>query len=134
MSDLKSNLISEGSVSRIVLCQGKIYYELAAARDEHQLDIAIIRLESLYPFPQEELQKVMAKYDTKEVVWCQEEPFNQGAWLCIRHEIEASVLPGQTLTYHGRKAQASPAVGYASWHAVKQKQVVLDALGLAHKE
>ena len=95
-------------------------------------EYAIVRL-GVISIPHESLEKILSNR-TKHVVWCQEEPFNQGAWLCIRHEIESHIKAGQTLVYHGRPPQASPAVGYASWHAVKQKQVVLDALGLAQKE
>jgi 2-oxoglutarate dehydrogenase E1 component len=115
---------------RVILCQGKIYYELKKAHDEAGLSIPIIRLEMLYPFPHEELAKALSGMEIKQLLWVQEEPFNQGPWLQIRHEIEKHVPEGTKLSYCGRDAQASPAVGYASMHAQKQNQIVKQALGL----
>ena len=115
---------SEHQVSqaeRVILCQGKIYYELKKAHDEAGLDIPIIRLEMLYPFPHEALSEALSGIKTKQMLWVQEEPFNQ---------IEKHVPEGTTLNYCGRDAQASPAVGYASMHAQKQDQIVKQALGL----
>ncbi|MDA9832215.1 2-oxoglutarate dehydrogenase E1 component [Gammaproteobacteria bacterium] len=115
---------------RVILCQGKIYYELKKVHDQLGLDIPMIRLEMLYPFPHEELTRALSAIETQQMVWVQEEPFNQGPWLQIRHEIEKHVPDGVTLSYCGRDAQASPAVGYASMHTKKQDEIVKQALGL----
>jgi 2-oxoglutarate dehydrogenase E1 component len=125
-----SNKNSPVKSERVILCQGKIYYELKKMHDEAALDIPIIRLEMLYPFAHDELAQALKIIDTQKIIWVQEEPFNQGPWLQIRHEIEKHVPKGATLSYCGREAQASPAVGYALMHAVKQEQIVKQALGL----
>ncbi|MCK5647635.1 MAG: 2-oxoglutarate dehydrogenase E1 component [Gammaproteobacteria bacterium] len=120
-----------GSISRIVLCSGKVYYDLLEAKQQNQLKhIAIIRIEQLYPFPLKELQKIINQYlNAVQFVWCQEEPINQGAWYAIRHHLE-SLLQQQTLQYAGRIASAAPAVGVARIHVTQQKTLVNQALGL----
>ncbi|MGY6554661.1 MAG: 2-oxoglutarate dehydrogenase E1 component [Wenzhouxiangella sp.] len=117
-------------VKRVVFCAGKVYFDLAAQRDELGIDdIALVRVEQLYPFPREEMQAIIARYGSAgEVIWCQEEPLNQGAWFQIRHHIQACIAPGQTLKYVGRDASASPAVGYYQVHQEQQKRLVSDAL------
>jgi 2-oxoglutarate dehydrogenase E1 component len=117
-------------VKRIVFCAGKVYFDLAKQRDEDEIDdIALVRVEQLYPFPREELQEIIARYgNAKEVVWCQEEPLNQGAWFQIRHHLQACIADGQGLVYAGRAGSASPAVGYYQVHLEQQKRLVSDAL------
>ncbi|EGZ44901.1 2-oxoglutarate dehydrogenase E1 component [Neisseria wadsworthii] len=121
------------SVQRIILCAGQVYYDLAAAREERKLldNIAIVRVEQLYPFPYEEIQAELAKYpNAKEVMWAQEEPRNQGAFHQIRHRIERVLNGSQKLSYAGRPTSASPAVGYMSKHVAQLKQLVDDAMNL----
>jgi 2-oxoglutarate dehydrogenase E1 component len=115
-------------VTRVVLCTGKIYYELMAHRREQKItNTAIVRLEQLYPFPEEALKAELAKWPkAKELVWVQEEPRNQGAWywLASRHHIDHSVASGQALFLVSRPASASPAVGYYAKHNAQQKAVI----------
>ncbi len=117
-------------VKRVVFCAGKVYFDLAARRDEEEIDdIALVRVEQLYPFPREELQGILERYgNAGEVIWCQEEPLNQGAWFQIRHHIQACIGQSQTLKYVGRDASASPAVGYYQVHQEQQKRLVSEAL------
>ncbi|MFW5815372.1 MAG: 2-oxoglutarate dehydrogenase E1 component [Wenzhouxiangella sp.] len=118
------------NVKRVVFCAGKVYFDLAAGRDEQNTDeVALVRVEQLYPFPREELQAIIERYEqADEVIWCQEEPLNQGAWFQIRHHIQACIRADQTLKYVGRNASASPAVGYYQVHQEQQKRLVSDAL------
>ena len=122
--------IDPKKVTRVVMCSGKVYYDLLEKRRENkQTDVAIIRIEQLYPFPIDEINAELAQYaHVKDWVWCQEEPMNQGAWYCSQHRFYASIPQGATLTYAGRDASASPAVGYISVHNQQQKQLVDDAL------
>ncbi len=124
--------IKPENVDRLVLCSGKVYYDLLEARREASLDtVAIVRLEQIYPFPYDEVQAVMSRYsNAKAVVWCQEEPRNQGAWRSNRHRIERCT-PGQLeAEFAGRAPSASPAVGYADTHLEQQTQLTQEALGL----
>jgi len=125
-------------VTRVVLCSGKIYYELMAHRREQKItNTAIIRLEQLYPFPEQALEAEMAKFPkAKEIVWCQEEPRNQGMWywLVSRQWLAKSVGSGQGLFLVSRPASASPAVGYAAKHALQQKAVIEGAFGKLNVE
>jgi 2-oxoglutarate dehydrogenase E1 component len=118
------------SVERIVFCAGKVYFDLARQRDEDEVDnVALVRVEQLYPFPREEVQAIVARYTgAGEVVWCQEEPMNQGAWFQIRHHLQACIRAGQTLGYVGRYGASSPAVGYYQVHLEQQKRLVGEAL------
>lgn len=120
-------------VDRVVFCSGKVYYDLLDARRKaEQNNVAIVRMEQLYPFPHKEMDELIEKYsNVKEFVWCQEEPQNQGAWYCSQHHFWNSIPEGATLTYAGRDASASPAVGYLSVHNLQQKALVQKALGLA---
>ena len=118
-------------VTRVVACAGKIYHELAAARAERKIgNVAIVRMAQLYPFDDKRLGEELAKYpNLKELIWCQEEPENQGAWYAKHHRLAALIKKGQTLACVSRPASASPAVGYAAKHALQQKDVIDRALG-----
>ncbi|QJR82524.1 2-oxoglutarate dehydrogenase E1 component [Alteromonas pelagimontana] len=122
--------LNPSEVKRVVMCSGKVYYDLLDQRRKNeQTDVAIIRLEQLYPFPQEECAKIVANYShVKDWVWCQEEPQNQGAWYSSQHHFWQAIPEGAHLTYAGREASASPAVGYVSVHNQQQKALVEDAL------
>ncbi|AXR06484.1 2-oxoglutarate dehydrogenase E1 component [Salinimonas sediminis] len=122
--------IEPSKVKRVVMCSGKVYYDLLDQRRKNeQTDVAIVRLEQLYPFPSEECAKVVADYShVKDWVWCQEEPQNQGAWYSSQHHFWAAIPEGAKLSYAGREASASPAVGYVSVHNQQQKALVEDAL------
>jgi 2-oxoglutarate dehydrogenase E1 component len=117
------------SVKRVIVCSGKVYYELVAYRREHKItDVAVIRLEQQYPFPHAEFKRELAKYPAcKQVVWCQEEPQNQGAWYRLRAYLRADTPADQVIAYAGRPVSASPAVGYMSKHTAQQKQLIEDA-------
>jgi 2-oxoglutarate dehydrogenase E1 component len=119
-------------VKRLVLCAGKVYFDLAKERDERSLEqLAIVRVEQLYPFPRDELGAIIERYGkADEVIWCQEEPMNQGAWFQIRHHLQACIRDGQSLDYAGRLPSASPAVGYYQIHVEQQQRLVRQALGL----
>jgi 2-oxoglutarate dehydrogenase E1 component len=123
--------LSNKKVKRLVLCSGKIYYDLDQMRAQEKLDtVAIVRLEQLYPFPIDEYAAVIKKYpNLKEVVWCQEEPQNQGAWYQIRHRLQRSI-DKQELIYSGRRSAAAPATGLSKLHLEQQKNLVINALGL----
>ena len=122
------------SVDRLVLCSGKVYYDLLQKRRDEKLEnIAIVRVEQLYPFPYEELYKVFVRYkNVKTIVWCQEEPRNQGAWRSIKHRIEHTMRESgrQNLHYAGRGPSASPAVGYHNIHLKEQTALIDEAFGL----
>ncbi len=123
--------INAARVTRIILCSGKVYYDLLIKRRETKANhIAILRVEQLYPFPHEALLEHLKAYkNAKEVVWCQEEPENQGAWYTTRHRLEACLDKGQTLQFAGRAAAASPAAGYMKLHTQQQEELVAKALG-----
>lgn len=122
--------INPSDVKRVVFCSGKVYYDLLdQRRKSEQKDIAIVRVEQLYPFPRVEMDEIVEKYNhVTDFVWCQEEPQNQGAWYCSQHHFWNSIPAKAQLTYAGRKASASPAVGYASVHIKEQQALVNDAL------
>ncbi len=118
---------------KVVLCSGKVYFDLLEAREARKInDVALIRLEQLYPFPSKELAAELKKYKNAEVVWCQEEPKNMGAWKFVDDLIEEVLLDVKHKTarpkYVGRIACASPATGYGSYHAKEQKALIEDAL------
>jgi len=118
-------------VKRVICCSGKVYYDLVKKRDEKgAYDVAIIRIEQLYPFPHKAFGAELKKYpNAVDIVWCQDEPQNQGAWFFIQHQIHENMLEGQKLGYAGRAASASPAVGYAHLHQDQQKALVDAAFG-----
>ena len=120
-------------VKRLVLCSGKVYFDLLEARTDQELsDVAIVRIEQLYPFPDDQLLEALAPYaKLNQVVWCQEEPMNQGAWFSIRHRLNRVIRGLKTspsLHYVGRDAFAAPAVGYASVHIEQQQRLIQSAL------
>ncbi|MCK9537821.1 2-oxoglutarate dehydrogenase E1 component [Dokdonella sp.] len=119
-------------VRRVVLCAGKVYYDLAEEAGKRGIeDVAIVRVEQLYPFPRPEAAAELARYqDATEVIWCQEEPMNQGAWYQIRHHLQAILADGQQLAYAGRARSPAPAAGHLSTHLVEQAALVEQALVL----
>ncbi|AUR30813.1 2-oxoglutarate dehydrogenase E1 component [Morganella morganii] len=124
--------LNPADVKRVVLCSGKVYYDLLEQRRKNnQTDVAIIRIEQLYPFPHEDIHAILAPFShVKDFVWCQEEPLNQGAWYCCQHNFRDAVPAGAVLRYAGRPASASPAVGYTSVHQQQQQELVNDALNV----
>ncbi|HEY8709306.1 MAG TPA: 2-oxoglutarate dehydrogenase E1 component, partial [Burkholderiaceae bacterium] len=116
-------------VKRVIACSGKVYYDLVRQRAERKNgDVAILRVEQLYPFPHKAFATEMKKYpNALEVVWCQDEPQNQGAWFFVQHYIHENMVDGQKLGYAGRPASASPAVGYAHLHQEQQKALLEQA-------
>ncbi|OGB18058.1 MAG: 2-oxoglutarate dehydrogenase E1 component [Burkholderiales bacterium RIFCSPLOWO2_12_67_14] len=118
-------------VKRIICCSGKVYYDLVKKREERGSDdVAILRVEQLYPFPHKVFGAEVKKYpNATEIVWCQDEPQNQGAWFFVQHYIHENMLDGQKLGYAGRAASASPAVGYAHLHQEQQKTLIDAAFG-----
>lgn len=124
--------LDAAKVRKVVLCSGKVYYELLTKRREMNIDdIAIVRIEQLYPFPYDELKAVFASYpNAKKVVWCQEEPKNQGAWFCTRHRLVKCLPQGATLSYAGRSSMAAPAGGYPSLHQKQQTLLIHKALNI----
>lgn len=120
--------IPAAGVKRLILCSGKVYYDLLQKRrEDNRKDVAIVRIEQLYPFPEEALKKILAQYKLKDIVWCQEEPENQGAWYSTQHHIRACLGKNDVLYYAGRPASASPAVGYLAVHIEEQHALVLQA-------
>jgi 2-oxoglutarate dehydrogenase E1 component len=117
-------------VTKVVLCCGKVYYDLLQMRrDENLNHIALIRIEQLYPFPQKALTAELEKYPgTKEVIWCQEEPQNQGVWFSSQHHIQACLSKEMPLIYAGRGFAAAPAAGSPALHAQEQQALVEQAL------
>jgi 2-oxoglutarate dehydrogenase E1 component len=113
-------------VKRIICCSGKVYYDLLKKREESQRDdVVILRVEQLYPFPHKVFAAEVRKYpNATDLVWCQDEPQNQGAWFFVQHYIHENMLDGQKLGYAGRAASASPAVGYAHLHQEQQKNLL----------
>jgi 2-oxoglutarate dehydrogenase E1 component len=123
--------IDAAKVKRVIACSGKVYYDLVKKREEKKAhDVAILRVEQLYPFPHKVFASELKKYpNATEIVWCQDEPQNQGAWFFIQHQIHENMLDGQKLGYAGRPASASPAVGYAHLHQDQQKALLDQAYG-----
>ncbi|BBU45957.1 2-oxoglutarate dehydrogenase E1 component [Pseudomonas monteilii] len=124
--------LDPAKVERLVLCGGKVYYDLLEKRRaEGREDIAIVRIEQLYPFPEDDLVEILAPYtNLKHAVWCQEEPMNQGAWYSSQHHMRrilGRLNKALVLEYAGRDASAAPACGYASKHAEQQEKLLQDA-------
>jgi 2-oxoglutarate dehydrogenase E1 component len=124
--------LDASQVKRVVMCSGKVYYDLLEQRRKNgQSNVAIVRIEQLYPFPHKALQAVLAPFaHVHDFVWCQEEPLNQGAWYCSQHHFREVIPFGASLSYAGRPASASPAVGYLSVHQKQQQALVNDALNV----
>ncbi|ABV37421.1 Oxoglutarate dehydrogenase (succinyl-transferring) [Shewanella sediminis HAW-EB3] len=120
------------NVDRVVFCSGKVYFELLEKRrKENVTNVALVRVEQLYPFPHEDMETILADYQhVKDFVWCQEEPQNQGAWYCSQHHFWSSIPAGAQLTYAGREASAAPACGYPALHAQQQESLINSALKL----
>jgi 2-oxoglutarate dehydrogenase E1 component len=118
--------IKADKVKRMVICSGKVYYDLAKKREDNgHDDTVLLRLEQLYPFPHKVFAAELKKYpNATEVVWCQDEPQNQGAWFFVQHYLFENMATGQKLGYSGRAASASPAVGYSHLHQEQQKALV----------
>ncbi|MDP3615114.1 MAG: 2-oxoglutarate dehydrogenase E1 component, partial [Rubrivivax sp.] len=123
--------IEADKVKRVICCSGKVYYDLARKRAEKGADdVVILRVAQLYPFPHKAFAAEMKKYpNATEVVWCQDEPQNQGAWFFVQHYVHENMLEGQRLGYAGRSASASPAVGYSHLHQEQQKALLEQAFG-----
>ncbi|CAN1548243.1 SucA 2-oxoglutarate dehydrogenase complex, dehydrogenase (E1) component, and related enzymes [Paracoccaceae bacterium] len=130
-----AKLKADDKIKRVVLCSGKVYYDLLAERDAQGLeDVYLLRLEQLYPTPTISLTQELSRFAKADFIWCQEEPKNQGAWSFIEPEIEVILTKARgkatRMSYAGRKASASPATGLASRHKYEQQQLVAQALGL----
>jgi 2-oxoglutarate dehydrogenase E1 component len=133
-----NNVIADPSIDaaaakRVVLCSGKVYYHMLEEREVRGItDIALVRLEQLYPFPDVELEEVLKSYaNIKDIIWCQEEPMNQGAWYSSQHHMRHVMQrthPQLHLSYIGRESSAAPAAGYMSVHLEEQKKFIDEAL------
>jgi 2-oxoglutarate dehydrogenase E1 component len=122
-------LLPSAAIERIVLCSGKVYYDLLEQRIKLGLtNIALLRIEQLYPFPDSCLAAILAAYPPKaSVVWCQEEPENQGAWSFMRYNLAKILGSQRELFYAGRDAAASTATGYHNVHQVEQAALIAQA-------
>jgi 2-oxoglutarate dehydrogenase E1 component len=122
----ESKALKADKVKRVIACSGKVYYDLVKKREEKGADdVAILRVEQLYPFPHKVFAAELKRFpNATEIMWCQDEPQNQGAWFFIQHNIHENMLEGQRLGYSGRAASASPAVGYSHLHQEQQKALV----------
>ena len=122
----ESKALKADKVKRVIACSGKVYYDLVKKREEKGADeVAILRVEQLYPFPHKVFASELRKFpNATEILWCQDEPQNQGAWFFIQHNIHENMVEGQKLGYSGRAASASPAVGYSHLHQEQQKALV----------
>ena len=122
--------IQTKKVKRVVICTGKIYYDLLTQRREQKItEVALLRIEQLYPFPTDELAQLLTQYSNAlEVVWTQEEPRNQGTWYSMQHHMRSAIGEHQALRCVSRPASAAPAEGYMSTHIERQKEVVNEAL------
>jgi 2-oxoglutarate dehydrogenase E1 component len=126
-------LVADEQVKRVVLCSGKVYYDLLEERQKQKInDVALIRVEQIYPFPKHSVEQQFARYRNAEVVWCQEEPKNMGAWFFVEPRIEdvlaAANVGAKRPRYVGRKEAASPATGLYKRHNIEQKALVDEAL------
>jgi len=127
----ENKALKADKVKRVLVCSGKVYYDLVKKREELGADdVAILRVEQLYPFPHKAFGAELKKYpNATELVWTQDEPQNQGAWFFVQHYIHENMSSGQKLGYSGRAASASPAVGYSHLHQEQQKALVEGAFG-----
>ena len=127
----RDEAIEAEAVQRLLACSGKVYYDLVQARQEKsRTDVAIIRIEQLYPFPHKAYGDELQRYPhLKEIIWVQDEPQNQGAWFQIQHNLLSQMERGQKLAYAGRQASASPAVGYYYKHMAQQRELLAAAFG-----
>ena len=122
--------LNKSEVTRVVLCSGKVYYDLLEKRREEKLNhVAIVRIEQLYPFPTDALTNILRQYpQAKSIVWCQEEPQNQGVWFSSQHHIKECLNSNQVLSYAGRGFAAAPAVGSYQLHNAQQEELINQAL------
>ncbi len=127
----ENKVLKTDKVKRVLVCSGKVYYDLVKKREETGADdVAILRVEQLYPFPHKAFGAELKKYpNATDLVWTQDEPQNQGAWFFVQHYIHENMGTGQKLGYSGRAASASPAVGYSHLHQEQQKALVEGAFG-----
>jgi 2-oxoglutarate dehydrogenase E1 component len=128
--------LKDDEVKRVVFCSGKVYFDLAEfRRNESISNVAIVRIEELYPFPIEEYARVISRYrNAHEIVWCQEEPQNQGAWYQIRHRLQEPLGNKHQLFYAGRPGAAAPASGIHALHVRQQQALVSAALTSSTQE
>ena len=122
------------TVTSMVCCSGKIFYDLAKAKADNEgaANIPVLRFEQLYPFPYELMKKLLRRYPkVKEITWVQEEPQNMGSWSFVRGRLLEVLKPTQQLYYCGRKGSGTPAEGSSKAHILEQERIVQDALGLA---
>jgi 2-oxoglutarate dehydrogenase E1 component len=129
----KISLVPDDKVRRVVICSGKVYFDLYEEREARGIDdIYILRVEQLYPFPLKAMGDVLSRFPAAEIVWCQEEPQNMGAWTFVAPRLEA-VLEGmgakKPVRYAGRAASASTATGLMSKHTAQRDQLIEEALG-----
>jgi 2-oxoglutarate dehydrogenase E1 component len=126
----ESDELNAKDVRRVVFCSGKVYFDLLKARrEEGRQDVALVRIEQLYPFPSDEYQAALARYPAaRELVWCQEEPQNQGAWYQIRHRLQELASGRREVLYAGRAPAAAPATGIGKIHVLEQQALVAAAL------
>jgi 2-oxoglutarate dehydrogenase E1 component len=124
--------ITPAKTRRLVFCSGKVYFDLLESREVHGVDdVALIRIEQLYPYPIDEYAELIAQYDhVEEIVWCQEEPLNQGAWYQIKHRLQEPLQEHQQLYYAGRPGAAAPASGVFKQHLQQQQALVEAALDI----
>jgi 2-oxoglutarate dehydrogenase E1 component len=123
------NLKKDNKIEKVVMCSGKIYYDLLQAREHAKNDnIVFIRIEQLYPFPAKTLANILKKYQKAKFIWCQEEPKNMGAWNTVRNYIDRTLemihFEGQKVKYVGRKASSSTATGNLNKHLAQQKEIL----------
>ncbi|MFA5489657.1 MAG: 2-oxoglutarate dehydrogenase E1 component [Candidimonas sp.] len=125
----QDDAIDPAGVKRILVCSGKVYYDIVNARKEAARDdVAVLRIEQLYPFAHKAFQSELEKYaNAKEIVWVQDEPQNQGPWFYVQHHLYENMATGQKLGYAGRPASASPAVGYLAKHLEQQRNLLEQA-------
>jgi 2-oxoglutarate dehydrogenase E1 component len=128
--------LDRDQICRLVFCSGKVYFDLTEARKQHGIeDVAIIRVEELYPFPIDEYANTISSYpNAREIIWCQEEPQNQGAWYQIRHRLTEPLTEHHELYYAGRPGAAAPASGIYALHARQQEAFVSAALAASGRE
>ncbi|MGA0045661.1 MAG: hypothetical protein ACO3I4_05330, partial [Candidatus Kapaibacteriota bacterium] len=127
------SITDRAAVRRVVITTGKVHLEVDKVRREHEAttETALVRLEQIYPFHTEMVASILSSYpNATDVVWCQEEPRNMGAWFMVQEYLQSILAPSQTLRYAGRSAAASPATGSAKVHEQEQRALLLDALGL----
>jgi 2-oxoglutarate dehydrogenase E1 component len=121
--------VKSSEVEKVIFCSGKIYYELLQEREKiGRMDLALVRLEQLYPLPEEQINKVLEKYKGKPLIWVQEEPKNMGAWFSVRDYIQWTLdtlkANNNKISYIGRSPDATPATGYAKRHNSQQQEII----------